>query len=137
MSHFEINYSHDDRFYEVVSPLGVVVTRFIDKDQAKQFIEQTLRGVVEDASEDEDETKKPFRDIAKDGITYSFLDEWLLDREQARLSYVEGWASSGFSQAMTYGLAFHDCLEGLPKAVAQKPFVGRSSTPSTNVDLRS
>lgn len=54
MSHFEINYSHDDRFYEVVSPLGVVVTRFVDKDQAKQFIEQTLRGVVEDASEDED-----------------------------------------------------------------------------------
>jgi hypothetical protein len=55
MSHFEIHYSHDDCFYEVVSPLGVVVTRFISKDQAKQFIEQTLRGVVEDASEDEDE----------------------------------------------------------------------------------
>ena len=54
MSHFEIKYRHAARFYEVVSPLGVVVTRFVDKDQAKQFIEQTLRGVVEDASEDED-----------------------------------------------------------------------------------
>tara|TARA_Y100000401_G_scaffold30623_1_gene22398 strand:+ start:32957 stop:33919 length:963 start_codon:yes stop_codon:yes gene_type:complete len=53
----------------------------------------------------------PFRDIEADGITYSFLDEWLLDREQARLSYVEGWASEGGSDALNFGLVFHDCLE--------------------------
>lgn len=55
--------------------------------------------------------KTPFRDIEKDGVTYSFLDEWLLDREQARLSYVEGWASEGGSDALNFGIAFHDCLE--------------------------
>ena len=65
-------------------------------------------------------TKKPFRDIAKDGITYSFLDEWLLDREQARLSFVEGWASAGFSPALIYGLAFHDCLEWVAKGRSPK-----------------
>lgn len=87
-------------------------------------------------------TKKPFRDIAKDGITYSFLDEWLLDREQARLSYVEGWASSGFSQAITYGLAFHDCLEWIakgrsPKTIRWKilnPFYERRSEKLTDSD---
>ena len=64
--------------------------------------------------------KRPFRDIEKDGITYSFLDEWLLDREQARLSYVEGWSSTGFSVALTFGIAFHDCLEWIAKGRSVK-----------------
>tara|TARA_Y100000361_G_scaffold35863_1_gene30293 strand:+ start:1796 stop:2755 length:960 start_codon:yes stop_codon:yes gene_type:complete len=64
--------------------------------------------------------KIPFRDIQKDGITYSFLDEWLLDREQARLSYVEGWASKGFSVALTFGIAFHDCLEWIAQGRSPK-----------------
>jgi hypothetical protein len=62
----------------------------------------------------------PFRDIEKDGITYSFLDEWLLCKEQARLSYVEGWASSNFSTALTFGIVFHDCLEWLAKGRSPK-----------------
>ncbi len=53
MSYFQIHYSHDDCFYEVVSPVGVVVTRFSTKDQAKEFIEQTLRGVVKDEPEED------------------------------------------------------------------------------------
>lgn len=55
--------------------------------------------------------KVPFRDINRDGVTYSFLSEWLLDREQARLSYVEGWGTSGLSTPLDFGSAFHDCLE--------------------------
>ena len=64
--------------------------------------------------------KAPFRDIEKDGVTYSFLDEWLLDREQARLSYVEGWTTGGLSVPLDFGLAFHDCLEWVAKGRSPK-----------------
>jgi hypothetical protein len=64
--------------------------------------------------------KKPFRNVKEDGVTYSFLDEWLLDREQARLSYVEGWSSSGLAVPLDFGLAFHDCLEWIAKGRSPK-----------------
>jgi hypothetical protein len=54
MSYFQIHYSHDDCFYEVVSPIGVVVTRCVSKEQAQEFIEQTLRGVIEEDEPEED-----------------------------------------------------------------------------------
>tara|TARA_R110002020_G_scaffold115383_2_gene265299 strand:+ start:65 stop:1075 length:1011 start_codon:yes stop_codon:yes gene_type:complete len=64
--------------------------------------------------------KKPFRNVVEDGVTYSFLDEWLLDREQARLSYVEGWSSKGLAVPLDFGLAFHDCLEWVAKGRSPK-----------------
>ena len=54
MSYFQIHYSHEDCFYEVVSPIGVVVTRCVSKEQAQEFIEQTLRGVIEEDEPEED-----------------------------------------------------------------------------------
>lgn len=56
MSYFQIHYSPKDYFYEVVSPIGVVVTRCVSKKQAQEFIEQTLRGIVEDDQEPEEDT---------------------------------------------------------------------------------
>ena len=53
MSYFQIHYSPKDYFYEVVSPIGVVVTRCVSKKQAQEFIEQTLRGIVEDEPEED------------------------------------------------------------------------------------
>ena len=62
----------------------------------------------------------PFRNIPKDGVTYSFLDEWLMCREQARLSYVEGWSSRGLAVPLDFGIAFHDCLEWIAKGRSPK-----------------
>lgn len=56
--------------------------------------------------------RKPFRDIWKDGVTYSFLSEFLQCRESARLSYVEGWSQKGLIEALEFGSAIHKCLEG-------------------------
>ena len=74
-------------------------------------------------------SQKPFRDIEKDGITYSFLDEWLMDREQARLSYVEGWSSKGLSVPLDFGLSFHDCLEWVAKGRSYKTAYRRVLNP--------
>ncbi len=54
---------------------------------------------------------KPYRDIDKDGVTYSFLSEFLLDREAARMSYVEGFQEAGMIGAIEFGQCFHNCLE--------------------------
>ena len=64
--------------------------------------------------------KTPFRNVQKDGVTYSFLDEWLMCREQARLSYVEGWSKQGLAVPLDFGLAFHDCLEWIAKGRSPK-----------------
>lgn len=63
-------------------------------------------------------TKKPvrrelFRDLDNDGVTYSFLNEFVLCREQARLSYVEGYTRDGISEALDFGSLFHAGLEAL------------------------
>ena len=55
--------------------------------------------------------RKPFRDIWKDGVTYTFLAEFLQCRESARLSYVEGWSQKGLIEALEFGSAIHKCLE--------------------------
>lgn len=55
--------------------------------------------------------KKPFRDLYRDGVTYSFLSKFLLDREQARLTYVEGWTTCGVSENLDFGSAYHYLLE--------------------------
>jgi hypothetical protein len=55
--------------------------------------------------------KEPFRNLDRDGITYSFLDKFVLCREQARLDYVEGWTGDGIAVPLDFGIAFHECLE--------------------------
>lgn len=57
-----------------------------------------------------------FRDIERDGVTYSFLNEFMLCREQARLTYVEGYTRDGIVEALDYGTLFHKGME----TVAQK-----------------
>lgn len=56
-------------------------------------------------------TKKPFRDIEVDGVTYSFLQKFTMCREQARLSYVEGLQTAGVIDSIEWGSAFHELLE--------------------------
>jgi hypothetical protein len=51
------------------------------------------------------------RNIDQDGVTYSFLSEFLSDRESARLTYVEGWQETGMGSALEFGQLFHACLE--------------------------
>lgn len=53
-SPFQVLYKKDDCFYEVVSPLGVTVARFVNKKQAVKFVEHILKGVVEDGPEKTD-----------------------------------------------------------------------------------
>lgn len=53
----------------------------------------------------------PNRNIDNDGITYSFLSEFLSDRESARLTYVEGWQQTGVISALEFGQMIHSCLE--------------------------
>ena len=53
----------------------------------------------------------PYRDLYRDGVTYSFLAQFLNCREQARLSYVEGLRTEGMSVPLDFGIAFHECLE--------------------------
>lgn len=57
--------------------------------------------------------RKPFRDLDKDGVTYTFLAQWLGCRESARLAYVEGLSKSGMAEALEFGSAVHHCLERL------------------------
>lgn len=56
-------------------------------------------------------SRKPFRDLWKDGVTYTFLAEFLQCRESARLSYVEGWSQKGLIEALEFGSVIHKCLE--------------------------
>ncbi len=51
--------------------------------------------------------RTPFRNIDKDGVTYSFLATFLQCREQARLSYVEGLTEAGLIPALEFGQLFH------------------------------
>lgn len=53
----------------------------------------------------------PFRILERDGVTYSFLDEFLRCREQARLSYVVGYAQKQLIEAFEFGNCIHNCLE--------------------------
>lgn len=53
-SPFQVSYKEDDCFYEVASPLGVTVARFVSHKQAVEFVEQVLKGVVEDGPEETD-----------------------------------------------------------------------------------
>lgn len=63
------------------------------------------------ASERAKSRKKLFRDLEKDGVTYSFLNEFMLCREQARLSYVEGYTRDGVTEALEFGSLFHKGME--------------------------
>lgn len=58
----------------------------------------------------------PFRDLWKDGVTYSFLDEFQHCREQARLSYVVGYTQVAMVEAFEYGNCIHACLEAYGNA---------------------
>jgi hypothetical protein len=53
-SPFQIRYNSEDCFYEVVSPLELIVARFVKLKQAIEFVEQVLKGVVEDEPEETD-----------------------------------------------------------------------------------
>ena len=57
--------------------------------------------------------RQPFRDVNKDGVTYSFLQQFAFCREQARLGFVEGLTQDGTIDALDFGSAFHDLLEYL------------------------
>lgn len=46
-----------------------------------------------------------------DGITQSFIGEWLACRQRANLGYRQGWSSVTTSNALTFGTLFHACLE--------------------------
>jgi PD-(D/E)XK nuclease superfamily len=46
-----------------------------------------------------------------DGITQSFISEWLACRERARLAYKEGWSSLQTSNSLTFGTLCHSVLE--------------------------
>ena len=52
-----------------------------------------------------------------------------MDREQARLSYVEGWSSKGMSVPLDFGLAFHDCLEWVASGKSHKTVKRKILTP--------
>lgn len=58
---------------------------------------------------------RPFRTLPEDGVTYSFLSEWLNCREQGRLSYVEGFSNIGFAPPLEFGSAVHCLLEAYAK----------------------
>lgn len=60
--------------------------------------------------------KHAFRDIVKDGVTYSFLSDFLGCREQARLTYVEGYSQAGIIDPLEFGSLFHACCEASAKA---------------------
>lgn len=53
----------------------------------------------------------PLRNLWKDGVTYSFLDEFQVCREQARLSYVEGYREKGMKEYFEFGNCIHNCIE--------------------------
>ena len=53
----------------------------------------------------------PFRNLWDDGVTYSFLSEFLNCREQARLSYVVGYREKGMIEAFEFGNCIHNCVE--------------------------
>jgi hypothetical protein len=55
--------------------------------------------------------KKLFRDLAQDGVTYSFISEFMNCREQARLSFVEGFTRDGIVEALDFGSLYHTGLE--------------------------
>lgn len=46
---YRIQYQPDDCFYEVISPLGVVVTRTVTREQAIEFLD--FQGVENDGEE--------------------------------------------------------------------------------------
>lgn len=52
-----------------------------------------------------------------DGITQSFIAQWLSCKESARLAYTEGWASQQTSNALTFGTLTHNCLESVYKHI--------------------
>lgn len=52
----------------------------------------------------------PFWSLS-DGLTQSFLNEWLACKERAHLSYRLGYSSTSTSNALTFGSLFHTCLE--------------------------
>ncbi len=58
----------------------------------------------------------PLRNLWKDGVTYSFLDEFQVCREQARLSYVEGYRERGMKEYFEFGNCIHNCIEAHGKA---------------------
>lgn len=53
----------------------------------------------------------PYRNLWKDGVTYSFLDEFQVCREQARLSYVEGYREKEMKEYFEFGNCIHNCIE--------------------------
>lgn len=52
-------------------------------------------------------------DLERDGVSQSFLMEFLSCRQKAHYAYREGWSSVGTSNAITFGSLFHGCLESI------------------------
>lgn len=65
------------------------------------------------------------RNIDTDGVTYSFLREFLENREAARMSYVEGWQEVGMMSSLEFGQLFHACFEATARNHNQLPNVDR------------
>lgn len=56
--------------------------------------------------------RSPLWDLYEDGVTYTFLSNFLVDRERTRLNYVEGLTPDrGVHAPLEFGELFHACLE--------------------------
>lgn len=53
---------------------------------------------------------KPLWNLYEHGLTQGAINTFLECREQFRLKYVEGWYKKKLSDAIEFGLCFHDCL---------------------------
>lgn len=52
----------------------------------------------------------PLWRLERDGLTQGFINNFLNCRYQTYLNYWEGWTKDVFSEALAFGIAFHDCL---------------------------
>lgn len=71
------------------------------------FVRAGSRKITSDRKRKSKEKKVPWRDIEKNGVTYTFLSNFLQCREAARLEYVEGLTQAGMIAPLEFGQLFH------------------------------
>lgn len=64
--------------------------------------------------------EKVFWSLETHGVSQGMLMEFLTCREKTRLSYIEGWASTNVSNAITFGSLFHEVMEDVYKQLKNK-----------------
>lgn len=68
-------------------------------------------------------SRSPVWDLYRDGVTFTFLSNFLVDRERTRLNYVEGLTPVGrMASPLEFGELFHLCLENAASGFPEDPF---------------